>query len=161
VLSFRVFSRRNLAYPSRRSSLNPRPVNLLQPLVQLQKSQLLCNQGNPIYPPWRDSCLPRAPLAKGCKCTRTATLNTFRINTCKSVSKQKTLTPFRINTYEKQGGRGVLLQTVGLESATSLLATQATPVTCATWRLYPLCPQSIAHTSCRHGGVPSNLRKWP
>src|SRR5260370_12610474 len=26
---------------------------------------------------------------------------TFRINTCKSVSKQRTLTPFRINTYEK------------------------------------------------------------
>jgi hypothetical protein len=31
----------------------------------------------------------------------------FRINTCKSVSKQTTLTPFRMNTYEKQGGRGV------------------------------------------------------
>ncbi len=27
----------------------------------------------------------------------------FRINTCKSVSKQTTLTPFRINTYEKHG----------------------------------------------------------
>ena len=26
----------------------------------------------------------------------------FRINTCKSVSKQRTLTPFRMNTYEKQ-----------------------------------------------------------
>src|SRR5579859_753967 len=31
----------------------------------------------------------------------------FRINTCKSVSKQTTLTPFRINTYEKKGGVGV------------------------------------------------------
>jgi hypothetical protein len=31
-------------------------------------------------------------------------LTTFRINTCKSVSKQRTLTPFRINTYKKQGG---------------------------------------------------------
>jgi len=30
----------------------------------------------------------------------------FRMNTCKSVSKQRTLTPFRMNTYEKQGGRG-------------------------------------------------------
>src|SRR6266852_7425557 len=27
----------------------------------------------------------------------------FRINTCKSVSKQTTLTIFRMNTYEKQG----------------------------------------------------------
>src|SRR5258708_2498301 len=30
----------------------------------------------------------------------------FRINTCKSVSKQTTLTPFRMNTYEKTGGWG-------------------------------------------------------
>jgi hypothetical protein len=30
-----------------------------------------------------------------------------RINTCKSVSKQMTLTLFRINTYEKHRGRGV------------------------------------------------------
>ena len=28
----------------------------------------------------------------------------FRMNTCKSVSKQRTLTAFRMNTYEKQGG---------------------------------------------------------
>jgi hypothetical protein len=31
-------------------------------------------------------------------------LTTFRINTCKSVSKQTTLTTFRMNTYEKRGG---------------------------------------------------------
>ena len=30
----------------------------------------------------------------------------FRMNTCKSVSKQTTLTPFRMNTYEKQGEGG-------------------------------------------------------
>src|SRR5713226_1107081 len=58
------------------------------------------------YPPWRDSYLPRAHFAKGCKNTETATLTTFRINTCKSVSKQRTLTPFRINTYEKHRGGG-------------------------------------------------------
>ncbi len=29
--------------------------------------------------------------------------NSFRINTCESVSKQMILTPFRINTYEKMG----------------------------------------------------------
>jgi hypothetical protein len=33
----------------------------------------------------------------------------FGINTCKSVSKQTTLTIFRINTYEKHRGEGVLL----------------------------------------------------
>jgi hypothetical protein len=32
----------------------------------------------------------------------------FRINTCKSLSKQTTLTPFRTYTYNKTGGRGVL-----------------------------------------------------
>ena len=32
----------------------------------------------------------------------------FRINTCKSVSKQTTLTPFRITTYEKPRGRGYI-----------------------------------------------------
>jgi hypothetical protein len=33
--------------------------------------------------------------------------NLFRMNTRKSVSKQKTLTSFRINTYEKRGGGGL------------------------------------------------------
>ena len=33
-------------------------------------------------------------------------LSTFRMNTCKSVSKQRTLTPFRMNTYAKTGGGG-------------------------------------------------------
>jgi hypothetical protein len=31
------------------------------------------------------------------------TCKLFRINTCESVSKQMTLSPFRINTYKKQG----------------------------------------------------------
>jgi hypothetical protein len=35
-------------------------------------------------------------------------LSTFKINTCKSVSKQMTLTPFRMNTCEKTGGGGWL-----------------------------------------------------
>jgi hypothetical protein len=33
-------------------------------------------------------------------------VTTFRINTCKSVSKQRTLTTFRMNTYEKTGEGG-------------------------------------------------------
>src|SRR5712692_6694028 len=33
-----------------------------------------------------------------------AVISPFRINTCKSVSKQRTLTCFRINTCEKTGG---------------------------------------------------------
>jgi hypothetical protein len=38
-------------------------------------------------------------------------LTPFRINTCKSVSKQTTLTSFRINTYEKHRGGGPLSPT--------------------------------------------------
>jgi outer membrane lipoprotein-sorting protein len=34
--------------------------------------------------------------------------NLIRMNTCKSVSKQMTLTPFRMNTYEKHRGEGGL-----------------------------------------------------
>src|SRR3981189_744497 len=37
---------------------------------------------------------------------RTKALTTFRMNTCKSVSKQRTLSPFRMNTCEKPGGGG-------------------------------------------------------
>ena len=33
-------------------------------------------------------------------------VSSFRINTCESVSIQTTLSPFRINTYEKTGGWG-------------------------------------------------------
>jgi hypothetical protein len=33
----------------------------------------------------------------------------FKINTCKSVSKQRTLTSFKINTYEKQAGWGGMI----------------------------------------------------
>src|SRR5258708_25723958 len=36
--------------------------------------------------------------------------NPFKMNTCKSVSKQSTLTLFRINTYEKQGKRALFAQ---------------------------------------------------
>src|SRR6266446_7625168 len=39
--------------------------------------------------------------------TTRSPLTTFRINTCKSVSKQRTLTTFRINTCEKQGEGGI------------------------------------------------------
>ncbi len=51
--------------------------------------------------------------------------NLFRINTCKSLSKQAALTLFRSHTYEKQGGRGVLWLTntlLGLGGQSGCLA---------------------------------------
>src|SRR5712664_3572067 len=47
MVPLRVLSRTKLTYPSRHSSLNSRPFNLLQPLCRRQKSQLLWNQANP------------------------------------------------------------------------------------------------------------------
>jgi hypothetical protein len=45
-----------------------------------------------------------------CPITRISRLyNSFRMNTCKSVSKQKTLTAFRMNTYEKYRGWGAVM----------------------------------------------------
>ena len=40
-------------------------------------------------------------------CTIFVQCKSFRMNTCKSVSKQRTLTSFRMNTYKKHGGEGV------------------------------------------------------
>src|SRR5229473_2691671 len=165
VVELRVLSRTNLSYPSRHSSSNPRPVNLLQPLCSLFAAPVLCFQQlaasfskTPgVGVPLRDGryteaqkCPSVSPLPatlthsvsrKSFPChsyantrdggvtppakffsllvyperlLRRATrhsplaLTPFRINTCKSVSKQATLTPFRINTYEKhrEGGAG-------------------------------------------------------
>src|SRR5713226_8900535 len=121
-----MLSRTNLAGNFRRFSLNPRPVNLLQPLGSLSATPGLCFQqfaasfhktpGVGVSPSSVPLCLcghpDLSPIAKGCKSTNTATLTTFRINTCKSVSKQRALTPFRINTYEKhREGKGFPLAT--------------------------------------------------
>ena len=61
---------------------------------------------------------PRGIVCKGIEASKNSArapalpLCTFRMNTCKSVSKQRTLSPSRMNTYAKTGGRGVLLLTV-------------------------------------------------
>ena len=39
-----------------------------------------------------------------------------RMNTCKSVSKQRTLTPFRMNTYGKHRGRGIMANSLLLST---------------------------------------------
>ncbi len=85
-----VPQQRNVAQPSsstRSPRFFPNSASTQRPLrlftLSLEGSVILCSKG-----------------------TKTATLTTFRINTCKSVSKQRTLTPFRMNTYKKTGGGG-------------------------------------------------------
>jgi hypothetical protein len=135
-----VLSRRNLSYPSRRSTPNPRSVNLLQPLGALFATPVLCfqqlaasfhkipgggypdpvfglsagvdedsrcrrcNCGSPgVGYPERIHGTHRSEQRR---CTIAVLASPFRMNTCKSVSKQTTLTPFRMNTCEKTGGGG-------------------------------------------------------
>src|SRR6202171_1632391 len=88
---------------SRHSSLNSQPVNLLQPLCRRQKSQLLWNQANPAsFCKTPGLGVPRFPLqpptAHYPLLTTHSHVTPFKINTRKSVSKQRTLTLFRINT---------------------------------------------------------------
>ena len=79
----------------------------LAPLCCSQKSQLLCNQANP-------GSFSESPGVGGNPATRSgglclalpSSITSFRINTCKSVTKQKTLSTCTINTYAKPGGGG-------------------------------------------------------
>ncbi len=71
-----------------------------------------------------------------------ALVSTFRINTYKSVSKQTTLTSFRINTCEKQGGGGGLLLT-SHESARSSGSVSSVPAPAPTrsgWQIKSCSP---------------------
>src|SRR5712692_6855087 len=56
-----------------------------------------------------------------------------------------------MRSYKNTGG-GV---PVFSASPASSLQYPASRTICTTWRLYSLWPQSIAHTSRHHGGVPS------
>src|SRR5260370_9953303 len=58
-------------------------------------------------------------------------ISPFRINTCKSVSKQTTLSTFRINTYEKTGGWGPILELATHQSAVALCSSSLLSYSCA------------------------------
>jgi hypothetical protein len=113
--------RRKLSSPSRLSTPNSCRLILLQTLLHSQTRQPLSNQVNPnsfaktpgVGVPLRQLSALRvsalsfsAAFARPSRRFSCSPLTTFRMNTCKSVSKQSTLTIFRMNTYAKQGGRG-------------------------------------------------------
>src|SRR6266478_8414558 len=58
----------------------------------------------PTFP--RETACKTIAAARNCARAPAIPLTTFRMNTCKSVSKQRTLSPFRMNTYAKPGGGG-------------------------------------------------------
>ncbi len=78
-------------------------------------------------------------------------INPFRINTCESVSKQRTLTTFRMNTYEKQGEGAPLAPATTWDpgilrrdprdrpaSLRALCVSVANPFLSSVWRLFAL-----------------------
>ncbi len=115
-------SRTNLAAPFLRSRFNPQCFKGLPPLVypELRRAisclsffdrdllfSIACslfsqNAGGGVSP-----ANLRYTWGTSSTSLRSSLSISFRINTCKSVSKQTTLTSFRITTYEKpRGGRG-------------------------------------------------------
>ena len=106
---------RHLDHPPRSKSF---PCILLQPLCALFSSAALSFQSLAASfrktPGWgylRAASAPSTPArpAGGSRLSPLSDRSSmlFRINTCKSVSKQRTLTTFRINTCEKQGEGGI------------------------------------------------------
>ena len=97
---------RNSPRPTRETCLpctaNFQVLSLHPSMSCLFPGRLVCNR----YSVGR-SCLqiPSSRLASRSQFIRTKTrvLSTFRMNTCKSVSKQRTLSTFRMNTCEKGG----------------------------------------------------------
>jgi hypothetical protein len=101
-----------------------------------------------------------APCRFSCPITPISRLhNPFKMNTCKSVSKQMTLTTFRMNTYEKHRGRGVLLLTGSLFQSTF---TDHEPVSLlfAIHTNSPSRKSFICHSYENTGGVHQLFPKW-
>src|SRR6267142_201536 len=93
--------------PSRANSF---PHRLFRTLCRFQKAQLLWNQANPnSFSKTPGVGIPNSTAGRPEQSARNAKrlpASTFRMNTCKSVSKQTTLSTFRMNTYEIPGGGG-------------------------------------------------------
>jgi hypothetical protein len=98
--------------------------------------------------------VPRNPIRS--RVSDNSSRKSFRIRTYKSVSKQITLSPFRINTYKKHGGRGSLLLT---EHPTRMLVLRepaeagepkdlsSRPARMSLFRSFTSCPSSNSFTS--------------
>src|SRR6266851_4079434 len=166
IVPLRVLSRTNLAertsltssisfisFRLRTLKLSCRSFCGSRPLFSITSALFLQNtrDGGVTVAPLSASVLPwlcgnpdLSPLAKGCKNTEMATLTTFRINTCKSVSKRRTLTTFRINTYKKPRGGGAPTRSPLQLPASSIQppephAPRSAPIPCDLSRL-PILP---------------------
>src|SRR5713101_655999 len=66
------------------------------------------NHLQPLFAKHPGGGIPDAYRTQSERLRHRSSISTFRMNTCKSVSKQTTLTPFRMNTYEKPGEGGLI-----------------------------------------------------
>jgi hypothetical protein len=128
MVPLRVLSRTNLADMSRRFAPNRRSFNALQPLCRSWCSFL---HGLPLF---------------------SIACSLFLQNTRGVVSRPGLWIDRRRESKTPGAGEATTGRPGGCTSAHSRHAF-ASAVICATWRLYPLWPQSIAHTSRHHGGV--------
>jgi hypothetical protein len=84
----------------------------LFPLIP-QLLSFVFNTLQPLFPKTPGWGVPRIsfqlPTAHYPPLTTRSPLSTFRVNTCKSASKQSTLTTFRMNTYAKKGEGGTAI----------------------------------------------------
>ena len=87
----------------------PRPISFrpVPPQPELESGPQFLTEASQVEPYPKVYRFP-SPISSFCFLVSSlrCSLTTFRINTCKSVSKQRTLSTFRINTYAKTGGRG-------------------------------------------------------
>ena len=99
--------KRWMGYPASSASAFAPSASLRYPFAN-GSSQFLrsADSQNPFSPFSVSPCLGGEPILWRLPPPPDLRTTPFRINTCKSVTKQTTLTSFIINTYEKPGGGG-------------------------------------------------------
>ena len=172
-----MLSRRNLVYCSHRFTPKPQCFSELRtldlslrsfshsdPLFSITSALFLQNTRGGIPPagPFRSRVLTivlHEPIPSRFSLIPDSSSICFRINTCKSVSKQTTLTSFRINTYGKGGEGGTRLFRVSSVQPSSLQPPEpyaprgaSIPYGLSRLRILPVTTGVY---------VPSNLQKWP
>ena len=107
----------------------------------------------------RTVSISRSKFSRSVEAKRHAS-NPFRMNTCESVSKQRTLTTFRINTYEKPRGRGwcdyrrLLLFCASAKWMTIFVCV------CGSTPLSGICSKRIAPSGFLFNSAPSTRSIW-
>ena len=105
-----LLSQTNLPAPMHRPKTNSQPFNHLPPLelscLSFRNSRHLFSITCSLFRQNTGGGIPQSEGSERLLLILSWSCISFRMNTCKSVSKQRVLTIFRMNTYAKPGGRG-------------------------------------------------------